>query len=54
MHAASDAAERLRELARRLRRDGDPFRSDPERILAARQETAAELRELAREIEGGR
>lgn len=54
MQPASDAPDRLRELARRLRRDGDPYRADPERQLAARQEVAADLRALADAIEGRR
>ena len=48
------AADRLRELARDVRRIGDPFRHDPEAIAAAKDEIAFELVRLARRLEGGR
>lgn len=45
------ATDRLRELARDIRRVPDPIRSNPARILELREEIAAELRELARRID---
>lgn len=45
------ATDRLRELARDIRRVPDPIRSNPARILELREEIAAEVRDLARRID---
>lgn len=47
-------ADRLRALAREVRRIGDPYRTDPEAIAVAKDEIAHELVSLARRLDGGR
>lgn len=47
-------ADRLRALARDVRRIGDGLRHDPEAIATAKDHIACELLILARRLEGGR
>jgi hypothetical protein len=43
--------QELRALASQVRRLSDPFRADPERIFAEKDEIAARLLQLARRLE---
>jgi len=53
-HGVSDTlANRLRDLARDVRRIGCGLRSDPEAIAIAKDVIAAELAGLARRVDGG-
>ena len=48
---ARRATDRLRDLARDLRRGPDPYRTDPERAYAHRDSIAHQLRLIADELE---
>ena len=49
-----DVGNRLRALARDVRRIGDAYRRDPESIAVEKDEIATELLSLARRLDGGR
>lgn len=52
--ASNRPADRLRALARDVRRMGDAYRRDPESIALEKDEIASELLSLARRLDGGR
>jgi hypothetical protein len=49
----ASASERLRQLARRVRRLGVSGRTDPESVLVEKDEIAHRLNGIARELDGG-
>ncbi len=49
---APTRANRLRDLARRVERLGSGWRHTPEQVLDAKTSISAELRQVARELEG--
>jgi len=51
---AGDPATRLRRLAGRVRRLGDPYRGDPARPMRERQEIETELLKIARQLDAER
>lgn len=50
-HRRPSPVDRLRALAKDVRRIHDPFRSDPERILEQKDTIAHELRRIADDLE---